>query len=432
MLGGGTFTTQDRVIPGAYMNFVSAARSGAAMSERGIVAISLTMSWGPARKVCKITAREFRTDSMSVLGYSMDRAELLPFRELLKNAETVLFYRLNGDAVKASNKYGEARYGGLRGNEIRLVIQKNVDDNTLFDVKTYVEAMVCDRQTVSGSGDLKDNDFVVFKKDVPLEETAGMEMTGGTDGGPVNGEAYQDFLDKIQSSGFHTLACDTADASTKNLFTAFTKRMRDDMGLKFQTVLFQAPADYEGVISVENKCTEKETGLVYWTAGASAGCSVNASNTNRLYDGEYTVDTGYKQSDLEKGIQAGKFMFHQVGDDVRVLSDVNTFVSFTEEKGRDFSENQTIRVLDQVGNDIASLFSTKYLGTVPNNESGRVSFWDDVVTYNKSLVKIHAIEDVDAKTIKVSAGKTKRAVVVENPIRPVNCMEVLYMTVVVQ
>lgn len=172
--------------------------------------------------------------------------------------------------------------------------------------------------------------------------------------------------------------------------------------------------------------------MVYWTAGAAAGCAVNASNTNRLYNGEYAVDTTYKQSQLEDGIKAGKFLFHQVGDHVRVLCDINTFITHTNEKGADFSENQTIRVLDQVGNDIAAIFNSKYLGSVPNNDSGRISFWDDVVTYNKKLVKMNAVEAIEPEAIKVSAGNTKRAVVIEYPIQPVNCMTQLYMTVVVQ
>ncbi len=37
-------------------------------------------------------------------------------------------------------------------------------------------------------------------------------------------------------------------------------------------------------------------------------------------------------------------------------------MTFTEEKGKDFSSNQTMRVLDQIGNDVAALFGTKYLG----------------------------------------------------------------------
>ena len=37
--GGGTFTSQNKVLPGAYINFVSAARASASLSERGTAAM---------------------------------------------------------------------------------------------------------------------------------------------------------------------------------------------------------------------------------------------------------------------------------------------------------------------------------------------------------------------------------------------------------
>ena len=45
-LGGGTFLTQNKVIPGAYINFVSAARSTAALSDRGYCAMAMELDWG--------------------------------------------------------------------------------------------------------------------------------------------------------------------------------------------------------------------------------------------------------------------------------------------------------------------------------------------------------------------------------------------------
>lgn len=50
-----------------------------------------------------------------------------------------------------------------------------------------------------------------------------------------------------------------------------------------------------------------------------AGCAVNASNTNKKYDGEFTVNTDYTQKQLEKAISDGEFAFHRVGQDIRVL-----------------------------------------------------------------------------------------------------------------
>ena len=88
--------------------------------------------------------------------------------------------------------------------------------------------------------------------------------------------------------------------------------------------------------------------------------------------------------------------------------------------------------LDQVGNDIAVLFNKQYLGKVQNNQSGRVSFWNDLVTYNRELEKIQAIENVTPDEIVVEKGQSKESVVVNNPITPVVAMAKLYMTVVVQ
>ena len=40
-------------------------------------------------------------------------------------------------------------------------------------------------------------------------------------------------------------------------------------------------------------------------------------------------------------------------------------------RDRVFQSNQTIRVCDQIANDTAVLFNTRYVGTVPNDASGR-------------------------------------------------------------
>lgn len=55
---------------------------------------------------------------------------------------------------------------------------------------------------------------------------------------------------------------------------------------------------------------------------------------------------------------------HRVNSDIRILDDINSMVSVTDTQGELFKDNQTVRVIDQIGNDIAVLFSTKYLGTI--------------------------------------------------------------------
>lgn len=125
-------------------------------------------------------------------------------------------------------------------------------------------------------------------------------------------------------------------------------------------------------------------------------------------------------------------MFHRVDEAVRVLTDINSFISITDEKSSDFSSNQTIRVLDQIANDIAVLFGKKYLGKVPNDAAGRISLWNDIVKHHTELQDIRAIENFSGENVTVEKGDTKKSVVVTDYVTPVNAMEQLYMTVYVQ
>ena len=104
----------------------------------------------------------------------------------------------------------------------------------------------------------------------------------------------------------------------------------------------------------------------------------------------------------------------------------------TADKGDDFKANQTIRVVDQIANDIARLFNTKYLGKIPNNKSGRVSLWADIVAHHKELEDLKAIEAFDSALLTVEQGANKKSVVVNDVVTVINAMAQLYMTVVVQ
>lgn len=431
-LGGGVFTTQNKKLPGAYINFVSAARATASLSERGFAAMPLVLDWG-AEGAFTVTHEDFIRNCQKLFGYDYTHEKMKGLRDLFKNALTLYVYRLN-KGVKASNDYGTAKYAGIRGNDIKIIITANVDDSSLFDVKTYLGTALMDSQTVKEAKDLVANDYVVFKSDATLALTAATPMSGGTNGDAVTGQEWQDALAAFEKYSFNVLGCVSTTETVKALCIEYTKRMREEVGVKFQCVVYKQAADHEGVISVENKLageTTESANLVYWVTGAMAGCKVNKSCTNKLYDGDFAVDVNYTQTQLENALDAGKLIFHQVGDDVRVLEDINTLVNTTEEKGDDFKNNQTIRVIDQIGNDIAVLFNTKYLGVIPNDAAGRISLWNDIVKHHQELQTIRAIEDFEPENVVVSQGNTKKAVVVDDAVIPVNAMAQLYMTCVV-
>lgn len=429
-LGGGTFTTQNKELPGAYINFISAAAASANLSERGVATMPLVLDWGPDHEVFLVTNGEFQKNSLKLFGYEYGSEKLKGLRDLFLHATKVYAYKLTSGGEKASNDFAVARHSGVRGNDLKVVIQEESGEEGLFKVQVYLGTTKVDEQTGKAASDLKDNDFVEWKTEAVLAPAASAPLTGGANG-QVNGASHQSYLDKMESYSFHAMGADVTEEEIKGLYAAFAKRMRDQQGVKFQLVLYQKTADFEGVIDVKNPVKDSnwnESALVYWVTGITAGCAVNKSNQNKIYNGEFTMEAEYTQEELKKAIREGNFTFHKVGSNIRVLADINSFVTTSDTKGDMFKENQTIRVIDQMANDIAALFATKYLGVVPNDQAGRISLWSDIVKIHQELSAIRAIEDFKESDIRVEQGSTKKAVVVTDGITVVNAMSKLYMT----
>lgn len=427
-LGGGTFISQNKKLPGTYINFASAQSASSSMGERGIAAMAIEMDWGKDGEIIEVTSENFAKNSLKIFGYDYANEKLKGLRDLYKNIKKAYFYRLNS-GNKATNDLATAKCSGTRGNDLKIVIAKNIDDETKYDVSTYLGTKEVDLQTIKTVNELVDNDYVTFNM-TTIAVTAGKALTGGTNG-DVSGEAHQKFLDKLESYQVNAVGCTAKDESTSNLYVQYVKRLREEQGIKFQVVLFNNTANYEGVVNVKNTTVEDDSALVYWVTGVIAGCEINKSNTNKTYDGEYTINADYTQAQLEASIDNGEFVLHKVGDEIRVLVDINSLVDTTSEKGEEFKSNQTIRVLDQIASDVASVFNSKYLGKIANNEAGRTSLWSDIVTLFKDYQTLQAIENFEDSDVSVQIGNDKKSVTIDTSVQVINAMEKLYMTVVV-
>lgn len=431
-LGGGTFVTQNKTIPGAYINFVTTATGATVFGERGVVALGDSFNWG-SNDIFEVTAEDFYKNSMALFGYDALDGKMIGIRDVFKNAKKIYVGRINGNnAKKASCTFGEAKYTGTRGNDIKIAVYSDPDDSSYKNVYTYVGTTIVDTQRVKSMVELRNNNFVVWKSDATLTNTASMPMTGGTNG-VTTGQAVQSFLDDISGYSFNAITVISDNESINQLVAEYTKRMRDTIGKKFQSIVHNYFADYEGVINIDPYAVSEEDYLVaYWVAGAVAGCEINESLTNKVYDGEIEIDSLYTQSQLENKIKSGEFVFHRVGDKIRVLKDINSFVSVTTEKGKMFQNNQTVRICDQIASDVAVLFEEYYMGKVPNDTSGRNSLWSDLVKYHEKLVNIRALDEFDEEAISVEMGESKNSVVIYEKICPVNSMEQLYMKVTLE
>lgn len=440
-LGGGVWFSQNKKLPGSYINFVTRGTAASGLSERGLVGMGIALDWGKDGEIMVVTAEDFIKHSTKIFGYEYTHEKLKGLRDLFQYARIAYIYKLNSNTSggKATNKHATAKCAGTRGNALSIRIAKNTDDNTKWDVTTLLDGTPVDVQTVAAATGLVDNDFVTFKTGEALAANAGLALAGGTDAA-VTAANHQTYLDLMESYAVNAVGV-VSDESVEGavavnaLYAAWCKRMRDEMGIKFQVVVYNYAGDHEGVVNVKNPVTDSgwsAASLVYWVTGLIGACAVNASCTNTLYNGEFAVSADYTQTQLEAAIDAGEFTLHKVGNDIRVLTDINSLVTTTNDKNDLFKSNQTIRVIDNIATDIANIFNTKYIGQIPNDADGRVSLWNDIVAHHKELERIRAIENFDEDAVTVEAGDAKRAVVVNDVITVINAMEQLYMTTIVQ
>lgn len=438
-MAAGTWTTQNKVRPGIYINFNSAPKAPGTVGDRGIATIPLALSWGEPNKVISIETGE---DVSKKLGYSITDPKLLLVKEALKRARTLLLYRLNAGTkatATSGNLTATAKWGGVRGNDITVKVQSNIDDPAKFDVSTLLAGDVMDVQTVANIAGLVTNDWVVFSGTGALSATAGVPLVGGADGSVTN-QSYTDYLAAVEIFDFNTMALPVTDNTLKGLAVSFCKRLRDDEGKKIQVVVENYPtANYEGVISVKNGVvlsdgtTLTAPQATAWVAGATAAAQVNQSLTYAAYDDAVDVATRYTNSQIIAALQAGEFVFTPNDNRAIVEQDINTLTSFTPAKGKGFSKNRVIRVLDGVNNDFVRIFSNFYIGKVSNNADGRNLLKNECITYLETLQGLEAIQNFNSQTdVSISQGIDTDSVYIESYIQPVDSIEKFYLKVTVK
>lgn len=437
-MSGGTWLEQNKTRPGVYINFESTPKPLGVIGERGIVTMALPLSWGESKAVIAINAGE---DTTSLLGYAITAPQLLLVHEALKQAKTVLLYRLNTGA-KATAVSGSltatAKHGGVRGNDISLVIEQDMD-SAAYIVRTLVSGTVVDTQTSATAEALVSNDWVVFSGVGALTAAASLPLAGGTDN-VVTNQDHSDYLAAIEVNDFNAMALVSADATLKSLYAAFVKRLRETEGDKVQLVVENYPeADYEGVVSVKNGVvladgtTLTAAQATAWMAGATAGAAVNQSLTYQPYDGAVDASPRLTNSQIEEALRAGEIVFTRNNGRIVVEQDINTLTTFTLTKGREFSKNRVLRVLDGISNDFKRTFELSFIGKVGNDADGRNLLRNECNKYLESLQNLNAIQNFDAQTdVSIQAGSNTDIVSVEVDIQPVDAIEKIYMKVEVR
>lgn len=448
-MAGGIWTSQNKVLPGVYINTVSKESVTANIGTRGTVALAMNLSWGPSGTVQTINAGD---DLTPYIGYDITADQALFLREMFKGSDTtgaptkVLLYRLAGTSgVKATVTLGSdastltatALYDGARGNDISIAVTADPDDEGTYDVATIVSGYVVDTQHVSAVADLVANEWVTFSG-TALVASTGASLTGGVDP-TVSSTDYAAFLTAIEPYTFDILNYDGADSTVRAAYIQFITRINEAIGKKCQLVLSGSVgvANTKYVIGVGNGVKLADgTSLTaaqatYWVAGVEAGANYNQSLTYAQYPDAVEANPKLSNADVETYVQGGLITFIDDFGAAKICTDINTKTTVTVKEGAEFKKNRVMRVLMQFCNDTYEYFTKYYIGKVDNNDNGRALLRKYLIGYLNEMQSNNGIQNFVADDIEVLPGNAVDAVVVNVAITPVDSIERIYCTVTV-
>lgn len=442
-MAGGTWTTQNKVRPGVYIRFTTNRALGLTVGERGVVTICEPMSWGPVGEVMTVANGD---DMTPYTGYDITNEKNRFLREIFRGTNrtipptTLYLYRPAAtSSAKATVTTGAltatAKYPGVRGNDITIVVTEDVDNEGSFFVSTVVDGEIQDQQSAETVADLVPNDWVDWSGTGALTATVGAPLTSGADG-TVAASAYSDYLEAIEPYKFDVIIYDGTDSTVQDAMVSFVNRLADENGQYTQLVAANLTApDSRFVINVMSGVTLADgttltpQQVTWWAGGATAGAQFNESLTYATYPTAVAVTPLLTNNQIISALNAGQFILVADFDEVHVEQDIDSLTTYTTDIGVVYKKNRIIRLCNTIANDIYQQFSQNYIGVVNNNDAGRARFKAAIVGYLYQIQDAEGIQNFDPEDVEVLPGIDIDAIVVNVAFYAVDAVEKIYMTV---
>lgn len=134
MLGGGVYITQNKTLPGSYINFVNTSTTNGVLGTRGVVAIVLPLGYKPG-EVIELTKDTFYGNSKEIIGKSSDANDVAMLREIFLHSNKVYVYDIGGETELTVTNALNA----LEPYEFNVVCAYT---NDTTDINTYISKVI--------------------------------------------------------------------------------------------------------------------------------------------------------------------------------------------------------------------------------------------------------------------------------------------------
>lgn len=418
---------------GLFNRFLSLANSRINGTKKGIVGIPVKADWGPDGEivVCNDAADITTTFGEGGTVYLAVRAakggkEYKPYR--------IIVYRMAAaSASQAVATVGETiklvtKYKGTRGNSFKVSISSNIVDEAKKDICIYENNVVMQKYTVeptdidaavnainNDSGSLVS---AIKLKEGALADVSGQAFSGGDSGSEVTTKEYVNALAAFEAAYINTLALDgvtdeamlTVAKSWHNRVWEAGKMVQlciggthdDDKDPKVGNARSRACNHYGiinsivgGIDSAGNRYSSAEMAAQF--AGAISALPLNSSLTYKEL--EDIVDVTVRLTDTEIGAAttAGSLtLFKDIDPEtfeatIRVERGINTFTSFSSEKGEKLRKIKAISTMAAIDYDTGKYAMKSVIGQLDNDGDGQATLISGIKAYLETLVDAHVV-----------------------------------------
>lgn len=249
----------------------------------------------------------------------------------------------------------------------------------------------------------------------PTQVIAYFEATTATD--------YSSAMTALEAEQWDYLAVPGIASADATTIATWIKGLRDNNGMKVKAVLPDTASDHEGIINCGT-----DSIIVTTTTTATDGTVTTASTTYTATDycariAGLIAGTALKQSvtyavlpevsdvphmtktDFNTAIAAGKFVLMNDGKKVKVARAVNSLVTLTSDKGKDYQKIKLVDIMDQINNDIDTTINDYYIGKYPNDYSDKCLLITAIHGYCDQLISDKLIDTTYSIDIDMTAQR---------------------------
>ncbi|WP_195277397.1 phage tail sheath subtilisin-like domain-containing protein [Anaerotruncus rubiinfantis] len=421
----------DRVIPGVSVETIAGERE-AQLGTLGVVAMPLELSWGAA-----VTEIERGDDTTASLGHRLSDPAIKLVGEVMNYANKLVLYRLTAGTqatgTLASGITAKAVYGGKVGNNIKVVVVASGDN---WSVKTFLGTVEMDEQIIAAPVDFQTNDFIQIEGTGTLA-AATVSLTGGADA-TADAEDYDAFLAEIQKYDYNVMAYTGSDSAIANKLIGFIGEQRESgtmVQLVQSVVSADDPAIYKSTIGGKTLNYDLTAAEACATmAGIIAKCGIDSSATHfDGVEGWMDVSTRLTIEQQKTKTRAGELLFVLKNGKVIVLYDINSLITYTDQKPKDFHKGLVMRTLDSYQTDLQLLLDQKVIGKIRNGVDGRNQIKGMIAKMTvENYLNPGYVEGFTADDITVIMGTDRDSVKATVGIRVVDTVDKIYVTVISQ